>query len=275
MRYKWKMQTYTLDTRKISQPVCLAIASDLHGCAYGEKQRELLDAIDSQKPNAVLMVGDMSDARDDDTPFWEFLTGAAALAPCYYVTGNHEFGRNSRYDCFSEETVKRQKEEIRRMGIHVLEGEKELLCGSGGQVAVMGMDDELVGKGEFNRQYLRCCQMTERGQYTILLSHRPEKLGAYRYFPGDLVVCGHAHGGQWRLWGARGGVYAPGQGLFPRYAGGLYPRGQGFLLVSCGLCYKYPKIPRFGNPPELVILRLNPAGKEQETAKKNSGKKNR
>ncbi len=270
MTPKLKLQTYTIDTPKLSRPLCLAIVSDLHGCEYGKKQRDLLDTIYRQDPDAVLMAGDMSDARGDDAPYWEFLRGVAAMVPCYYVTGNHEFSRNRRYDCFSEETVRRQKEEIRRIGIHILEGEKKLLGGSGGQVALMGMDDELVGKEEFNRQYLRCCRKVKQEEYTILLSHRPEKMGAYRCFPGDLVVCGHAHGGQWRLWGARGGVYAPGQGLFPRYAGGLYPREQGFLLVSCGLCYKYPKIPRFGNPPELVILNLNPAGKRRETTKKGS-----
>lgn len=262
--HRFQTKTYAIASVKIQKPVNLAIVSDLHGCPYGEKQRGLLTAMERHRPAAVLMAGDMSDVRDDDTPFWDFAQGAALLGPCYYVTGNHDYSWYSgSHRRIPREEVGRQKERLRELGIHVLEGEREILPVSSGRIAIMGIDDKLTGQKEWDRQYLHCCRMVEERQYTILLSHRPEAAGAYRYFPGDLVVCGHAHGGQWRFPGIRGGVYAPGQGLFPRYAGGLYPRGEGQLLVSCGLCYKYPKLPRFGNPPELVILRLIPADQKK------------
>lgn len=256
---KFRIQTYTLSTLKLRRPVRFAILSDLHGCAYGEKQSALLGAVARQHPDAVLMTGDMVDIRGEETPFWDLLEGAAGIAPCYYVTGNHDYhGHTGSQFHFSKEEVEKKKERIRALGIQVLEGEKRMLEGSGEPVAIMGIDDVFAGQQRWDRQYLRCCRQTKAREYTILLSHRPDLAGAYRYFPGDLVICGHAHGGQWRLPGARGGVYAPGQGLFPRYAGGLYPRGQGKLLVSCGLCYRYPRIPRFGNPPELVMLQIEP-----------------
>ena len=176
------------------------------------------------------------------------------------MTGNHEYGR-----CLEGVTNRSRaeaaalKEKVRALGIAVPEGERLVLPTKGGRIAIMGIDDPFAGRNRVSEQYLRCCRQVRPGEYSILLSHRPEKLGGYRYFPGDMVICGHAHGGQWRLPGLRGGVYAPGQGLFPKYAGGLYRRGQGHLLVSCGLCYRYPELPRFGNPPELVILRLIPS----------------
>jgi len=256
---KIRIRAYTLTTRKIKRPLCLVVVSDLHGCPYGEGQSELLAAMAGEGPDAVLITGDMNDVRDSDEPFWDFAKGAVRLAPCYYVTGNHEFASHScNPHLFSKEKVLREKERLRGLGVRVLEGTKELLSGGDGSVAIMGIDDIFIGEKEFDEQYLRCCRAVEAEQYTVLLSHRPEQMGAYRFFPGDLVVCGHAHGGQWRLPGIRGGVYAPGQGLFPEYAGGLYRRDAGYLLVSAGLCYRYPRLPRFGNPVELAVVRLAP-----------------
>ncbi len=258
----FRIRRYTVETPKVSGEIRLAVASDLHGCPYGEGQGKLLTAIDREKADAILMPGDMYDDRDSDGPFWDFMRGAAALAPCFYVTGNHEFGRRLEgVTVRSRSEAAALKERVRALGIAVLEGDRLMLRCAGGQIAIMGIDDCFAGSSRVSEQYLHCCRQVRQREYTILLSHRPEELGGYRYFPGDMVVCGHAHGGQWRLPGLRGGVYAPGQGFFPKHAGGLYRRGQGYLLVSCGLCYRYPALPRFGNPPELVMLRLVPSKK--------------
>ena len=89
---------------------------------------------------------------------------------------------------------------------------------------------------------------SQKTGFKLLLSHHPEYYPKYiRQQPIDLTVSGHAHGGQWRFFGR--GVYAPGQGLFPRYTKGLY---EGRLLVSCGL--KHSRIPRFFNPREILLL---------------------
>ena len=256
---KFKIQTYTIRTSKIDHPFTFVVFSDLHGCEYGKKQQGLLDLLPRLCPDAVWMTGDMSDIRGSEEPFWDFIAGAVKQAPCYYVTGNHEYHGHCKSSFrYSPKEIRQRKDSLREQGVHVLEGEKQILAGSNSRIAVMGIDDLFVGRKQWDQQYQRCCRETDQQQYTVLLSHRPEPAGAYRYFPGDLVVCGHAHGGQWRLPGIRGGVYAPGQGLFPRYAGGLYERGTAHLLVSCGLCYRYPRIPRFGNPPEVVVLRLEP-----------------
>ena len=90
----------------------------------------------------------------------------------------------------------------------------------------------------------------------MLLCHRPEYTADFRRSGYDLVVSGHAHGGQWRLPGVINGLYAPGQGLLPKYAGGLYDLGKTKLVVSRGLRQDY--LPRVFNPPEVVLVRLLP-----------------
>ena len=91
----------------------------------------------------------------------------------------------------------------------------------------------------------------------MLLSQRPERTECYRDSGFDLVVSGHAHGGQVRLPGMINGLFAPHQGAFPDYAGGLYALGSTTLVVSRGLCRNL--LPRVFNPPELVALDLLPA----------------
>lgn len=93
-------------------------------------------------------------------------------------------------------------------------------------------------------------------EYTILLSHRPEYFETYAKYPFDLVLCGHAHSGQWRIPFLLNGLYAPHQEIFPKYAGGLYEAENMRMIVSRGLARKTTYIPRIFNRPELVIIDL-------------------
>ncbi|MBP5669242.1 MAG: metallophosphoesterase [Lachnospiraceae bacterium] len=94
------------------------------------------------------------------------------------------------------------------------------------------------------------------GAYTVLLSHRPESFEAYVNKGVDLALAGHAHGGQWRIPFLINGMFAPDQGLFPKYAGGRYEKYGTTMIVSRGLARESTILPRFCNPPELVIIDL-------------------
>ena len=94
--------------------------------------------------------------------------------------------------------------------------------------------------------------------FTLLVSHRPERIEDYAKYPFDLVLAGHAHGGQWCLPFLINGVYAPNQGVFPKYAGGMYARGDMHMIVSRGLARESTRIPRFYNRPELVVVDILP-----------------
>ena len=95
---------------------------------------------------------------------------------------------------------------------------------------------------------------SENGNYTILLSHRPEFFELYAAQGFDLALCGHAHGGQFRIPGILNGLYAPNQGFFPKYAGGEYHKKRTVMIVSRGLARESTRVPRFYNRPELVII---------------------
>lgn len=165
-------------------------------------------------------------------PGLRFLGEAVKMAPVCYSTGNHEW--------FLQEG---DRAEIRATGAHLLENED---CQPLPGIRVGGMPTR------HDAAWLE--RFCAKDGYKLLLCHHPE------YYPWliqgrpgrtpDLICAGHAHGGQWRFFGR--GVYAPGQGFFPKYSHGLY---DGRLLVSSG-CAVSSRIPRFGNPPELVIITL-------------------
>lgn len=98
----------------------------------------------------------------------------------------------------------------------------------------------------------------DSADFTVLLAHRPELLAKYAQFPLDLVVSGHAHGGQVRIPGVLNGLYAPNQGWFPKLAGGAYAQGGTTLIVSRGLAVR-TRLPRIFNRPEVVLVRCVPA----------------
>ena len=138
-----------------------------------------------------------------------------------------------------------------------------------GTLRICGVDDPSAFAGESGwlEQFRACQALTGDSRYTVLLSHRPERTEDYAGRGFELVLAGHAHGGQWRLPGLLNGLFAPDQGLFPTYAGGRYALGDTTLLVSRGLARESTRLPRFYNRPELVMVELRP-GLEEFPAKK-------
>ncbi len=238
------VRRYRIETEKLTETVRVAVVSDLHSCAYGENQKELLDAVAAEAPDLVLLPGDIVDDVLPEDNAWTVLRALAERWPCCYVTGNHEWWSGD---------AERICREIQDLGIHVLRGESVDITVRGQTLTVFGVDDPDSGEDQ-----LPALARTAGEGYTILLAHRPERIDSYRTYPVDLIVCGHAHGGQWRIPGLLNGLYAPNQGLFPAYAGGRYDFGGQVFLVSRGLARESTRIPRLFNPPELVVAELAP-----------------
>ena len=236
------VRRYRIETEKVTEPIRVLVVSDLHSCAYGEDQRELLDAVAAEGPDLVLLPGDIVDDVLPEDNAWTVL---AESWPCCYVTGNHEWWSGE---------AERICREIEALGIHVLRGESVEITVKGQNLTVFGIDDPDSGEDQLSR-----FSETVGEGYAILLAHRPERIETYRRYPFDLIVSGHAHGGQWRLPGLINGLYAPNQGLFPAYAGGRYDFGTQVFLVSRGLARESTRIPRLFNPPELVAADIVPA----------------
>lgn len=248
------IRTYTLETEKISSPVRIALVTDLHSCRYGEGQSELLDAIHTQKPDVVLLGGDIFDDEIADTHTEIFLSGIAGKYPIYYVTGNHEW--RSDAEAFAAKMAILEK-----YSIPVLSGESVSLSLRGEMLIICGVDDPESYLLDSDALYYdaRLDQVLPEAageHYTILLAHRPEYFESYAARDFDLALCGHAHGGQWRIPYVLNGLIAPNQGLFPKYAGGLYEKNGTTMIVSRGLARETTWVPRIFNRPELVIVEI-------------------
>ncbi|MBR6708159.1 MAG: metallophosphoesterase [Clostridia bacterium] len=262
------IRTYTVEADEIETPVRLALVTDLQSCRYGETQSALINAIDAQNPDLILLVGDIFDDVLDDTNTILFLAGISGRYPCYYVTGNHE--------CWSgKDNFARKMAILEKYNISILSGEVDSLTVRGETVNICGVDDPEIymintdmeedpqtyiqaqtHKEDTFAEQLACVSDAADGGYTLLLSHRPEYFELYAEFAFDLVLCGHAHGGQWRIPFLLNGLYAPHQGLFPTYAGGRYEVDGMTMIVSRGLARETTFVPRIFNRPELVIIEL-------------------
>lgn len=249
------VREYMVESGKLTGPVRLVLLTDLHGCDYGQDQGELLDVVEAQNPDLVLLGGDIVD-DEVRMPEERSLATVEALAerwPVYYVTGNHEFW-TGRVDAI--------REEISRRGAVVLAGECVQVTAAGQPLQLCGIDDPNVGERAWQRQLEDVTAALEEDTFSILLTHRPERVEDYTGRGFDLALAGHAHGGQWRLPGLINGLLAPNQGLFPPYAGGSYDLEETTLLVSRGLARESTRVPRFFNPPEVVVVELVPETKK-------------
>lgn len=246
---------YEISTSKLEagESVRIVHLSDLHSCRYGENQETLIRRIRHSNPDLIVMTGDMFDDRRPSYPAMCTARRAARLAPCFYVTGNHEY-RNPDYE------VPRLKNDLLRAGVLPLAGDCQICSVRGHRLAVCGTDDfEGVGMRAARRQIAACAaQVASYGDpdlISLMLIHRPTPPALFLPYGFDLAFSGHAHGGQIRIPGLMNGLAAPNQYFFPPYAGGLYNHSQTTHIVSRGLS-RFLRMPRFFDPPELVIVDL-------------------
>ncbi|WP_294242814.1 metallophosphoesterase [Pseudobutyrivibrio sp.] len=234
---------------KIGSPVRFALVTDLHSCYYGKDQSQLIKMIDKEKPDAILMSGDIFDDRLGQKNARIFIEGVADRYPCFYVTGNHEFWSKKEDE---------MKEFLTSKGVTVLEGNARNISINGNDIDICGVDDPTyMTESEWEERLDRADKVSNFGNYRILLSHRPEKVEVYKKYDFDLILCGHAHGGQWRIPFTKRGVAAPNQGLLPSYVDGLYDLDNGSkMIVSRGLARERMPYPRFFNHPEVVIIEM-------------------
>lgn len=248
------VSTYVIDARQITGSISIAYVSDLHSCDYGTGQKTLIDTVHDLKPDVVMLGGDIFDDVLPDENTELFLAGIADSYPCYYVTGNHEYWSGS--ERFSE-----QMSILQKYGITVLSGECNTVSVNGEYINICGIDDpdafDVSDRHAKVIDQLECANAdSENDFYTVLLAHRPEYFDLYSEYKFDLVLCGHAHGGQWRIPSILNGLYAPDQGIFPEYAGGLYAQSGTTMIVSRGLARESTRIPRIFNRPELLFIEI-------------------
>ena len=250
-----ELNTYTISSERLPEAFDgyrIAHVSDLHNTEMGDDNEMLLDMLRKAEPDMIAITGDIIDSRNTNVEIaLEFTKAAMEIAPCYYVTGNHE-ARVSEYD--------ELKEGLIEQGVVVLDDERIEIELSGETIALLGVNDP-----SFETDYLfgdsetvmknRLQEISDaENKFTILLSHRPELFEIYADNNVDLVLSGHAHGGQFRL-PFVGGLVAPNQGLFPKYDAGLYTEENTNMIVSRGIGNSILPF-RFNNRPEVILIEL-------------------
>lgn len=226
--------------------------SDLHNAEFGANQETLINAVKQASPDIIAVTGDLIDSGHTNvSAAMEFINRAVKIAPLYYVTGNHE--------AWSEQYPE-LKDQMLLAGVKILDDERIAINHNGATIILIGLNDlEFIpknvtngGLGEVDTLLKELVGLNR--EFTILLSHRPELFNLYVENKIDLVLSGHAHGGQIRL-PIFGGLVAPNQGLFPKYSAGVYSQNMTKMVVSRGLGNSIIPL-RINNRPDLVIITL-------------------
>lgn len=230
--------------------------SDFHNTTMGKDNQRLLSLVRQASPDIIAITGDFVDSRHTDIQTaMDFAGALAAIAPCYYVTGNHEAR-------FSQQAYLDFEQGLLDAGVTVLHGERVVLTRGEEQIFLLGLDDpdfRWNDNGSGSRiDPKRLRELAPQEAFTVLLSHQPRFFQTYVEGDMDLVLCGHVHGGQFRLPFA-GGILSPDQGLFPTYDAGVYTRNNTSMVVSRGIGNSVIPV-RINNRPEVVCIQLTRRG---------------
>jgi len=246
--YGFTLQTvrYKIKSDKIKSKIKIVFLSDLHNCFYGGlDQSGLIKRIDDENPDIVIFGGDVVDQYGGTKYALKIMGYAAEKYPCYYTAGNHEQWRDDN-ESFHEQ--------VKNLGIIVLEGKNSQININNQKINISGV----VNAYEYNKEYISGSSNSEA--YNILIMHEPQQINYVSDSGFDLVLSGHAHGGQWRLpFILEQGLYAPDQGIFPDYTNGIYNYGNTTHIISKGLAkpLRMIFIPRIYNHPEFTVIEIS------------------
>lgn len=232
----------------------IAQISDFHNTRSKAVREQIISALLECKPDIIVLTGDFIDYYRTDTDIsLEFLRRMIPVAPVYYIPGNHE----ARIDEYPQFCASAEK-----LGAKVLDDQHVSIVRGDRKIDIVGVKDpyfykkyEPVPERRIDILFEKLKLLLQASEsYSVLLSHRPELADTYADAGADLALCGHAHGGQFRL-PYIGGVLSPSQGLFPKYTCGLYETDGKRMIVSRGIGNSsFPF--RINNSPELVLVKL-------------------
>lgn len=219
--------------------------TDLHDAQFGEEQEKLIKKVRATNPDVIFITGDVVDSRRYDLErSMQAVRKLVDITDVYYVLGNHEVALNRVTEIY---------EVMTEAGVHVLANDAVNFERDGERLAIVGIEDPLMGKSVPDMLDL-ALEDVDAETFTLLLSHRPEQFESYVAQEMDVVFTGHAHGGQVRL-PFIGGLVAPSQGIFPKYTAGVFEEDETYMIISRGLgnsIFPY----RIFNFPELIVLEL-------------------
>ena len=215
--------------------------SDFHCKEFGDNEGSLLEQIRNASPDMIVLTGDIVDEEHTVDNADLLIKGIAELAPCFYVTGNHEFYDGAPYDEFRDICIDN--------GVKVLDNETVDVEKDGAVIKVSGLDFV-----DSTRSLKEDLGYADPAYFNILLYHDASKFDYLSEFGYDLVFTGHIHGGLVRI-PLMGGLFASDYTFFPSYDKGIFKDKRSVMVESAGL--GDARIPRWNNPREVVEVTLH------------------
>lgn len=260
---KFNITNYDHKTSKIRQSLRIAVVSDLHAHTYGQDNEVLLNRIKEEKPNLILIPGDLIVSKYPKTyeTSYRFLKELVQIAPVYFSNGNHE-SRVSRVEVLQTEEFLAYEKKVLELGVHILNNESVTVEKNGETFRISGLEIplECYGKGSYEElpeEFLeQALGEAKEEELEILMAHNPIFAPAYAKWGADITVSGHNHGGLVRIPGI-GSVISPQYVLFPKYDAGEFTIDGKKIYVSKGLGTHTFHI-RIFNRAEVLMLHINP-----------------
>ena len=258
----FEVSFYQVSDPRIRKACRAAVIADLHNKKYGRDNVLLLDCIRREKPDLILIAGDILTAkpRAELGTALEFVGELAKDFPVFYGVGNHEH-RLQLYPEVYGDMAEHYAEGLKKLGISMMENQSVVLEQYGITVTGSQINEKFYRRRKkisMDKSYLTSILgEADKQHYQILLAHNPDFFPQYGAWGADLVLSGHIHGGVVRipLWNR--GLVSPAVKLFPKYDGGLYYEGASTMLLSRGLgSHTIPF--RLFNPGDMIFIELQP-----------------
>lgn len=246
---------YTLQTNKTERKFRIVQISDFHNCR--SKLEKTAEKTAGEKPDIIVITGDLIDSRNTDVGCAvDLVKKLAAIAPVYYVNGNHEA---------STEKYKELEQKIKDAGATALRNDHVSV---NDDIELYGIDDPYFS-WDINSTVIRTIrsklsmlsESMNKKKYNILLSHRPDAFVPNKDF--DLILSGHIHGGQIRI-PFVGGVLSPDRTFFPKYDAGEFTKGSTTMIISKGVGNSTLPV-RLNDTPEITVIDIIPESEQEKT----------
>lgn len=259
---RFLIHEHKVTDKRIRKKVRAVVLADLHNKRYGRENERLLEAIRAQKPDFILVAGDLITAkpRRSQEPAIHLLEELVKEYPVYYGNGNHEH-RMKLYPEIYGNMAMEYGQALERLGIEPLVNSHMDLAEYGLSIYGLEIEREYYQRFRVYKMYedyiSHILGQAPEGMYTVLLAHNPDYFPQYAAWGADLVLAGHVHGGVARVpfWGK--GLISPGLRLFPRYDGGVFTEGKSTMVLSRGLGMHTIYF-RLFNPGELWVVDFAP-----------------